>query len=372
VPLVGFVLLVESPPRASLVLLWFGFASAAVVAALVRPSQDRWALLVVLLPPVVLLVELGLPGRFSFARRVLQPTSFVDDGGLVVERLEAVGDGRVFSYATDRPGDIPYLVRSMRPNANALFGIRSVDGYDGGVQVTTRWAEAMRSLTGGTFDGVQTVKAMAARPFDAERFARLGVRWAVIETSIAPAEDVVPEWSGPVVTEGTLELWENPAYGGEAIVWYASSRRSSQREIADALTPPAPGTAEQALVEPGGPILACAAPCPPDAVPVQRPAPGHVVTSVEASRPALVALAEQYDSGWRASVDGVRVPVVPVDGLLVGVEVPAGVHTIELVYRPPHWTLAWCLTLVGLLLTAALAIVDVVRGRRGSPRPVTT
>ena len=28
----------------------------------------------------------------------------------------------------------------MRPNANVLAGVASIDGYDGGVQITERWA----------------------------------------------------------------------------------------------------------------------------------------------------------------------------------------------------------------------------------------
>ena len=47
----------------------------------------------------------------------------------------------------------------------------------------------------------------------------------------------------------------------------------------------------------------------------------------------LLVVAEHHDPGWGATIDGVAAPVVRVDGVVLGVAVPAGAHTVVLQYR---------------------------------------
>ena len=55
-------------------------------------------------------------------------------------------DGSTISF-TDDLRAAEYGVPGLRPNANVLVGVPSIDGYDGGVQVTERWATALRRFT---------------------------------------------------------------------------------------------------------------------------------------------------------------------------------------------------------------------------------
>jgi hypothetical protein len=59
----------------------------------------------------------------------------------------------------------------------------------------------------------------------------------------------------------------------------------------------------------------------------------------------MVVLADTYFPGWTATVDGRRVPVYETYGMIRGVVVEAGPHTIEMRYRP--WT-----AIAGGLMTA--------------------
>ena len=143
--------------------------------------------------------------------------------------------GRSVALTFDELGDPPYLVASLRPNANALFDIPSVDGYDGGVQVTDRWAEAMSSMANVPFDPELTLRAQIAIPVDTALLGRYGVRWVVIDTRAGDPASIVPGFHGPVATDGTLAVFENPAWRGEAVAWFATQPATDGDEVSSPL-----------------------------------------------------------------------------------------------------------------------------------------
>jgi hypothetical protein len=67
--------------------------------------------------------------------------------------------------------------------------------------------------------------------------------------------------------------------------------------------------------------------------------------TVRAQGPGLLVVGEHFDPGWRAAIDGRRVPVAEVDLAAVGVVLPDSATTVELRFVP-----------VGLWPGAALAI----------------
>ena len=81
---------------------------------------------------------------------------------------------------------------------------------------------------------------------------------------------------------------------------------------------------------------------------------------VEASRPALVVLADTWDPGWRASVDGRPAAVLRANVTFRAVMVPPGQHVVQMVYRPRA---AW-LGLVTSLASLAVAAIAVIARRR--------
>ena len=108
---------------------------------------------------------------------------------------------------------------------------------------------------------------------------------------------------------------------------------------------------------PGGRAFLAAGDAPLDA-PVPAPElgslafledePNRVRLQVEASRPALLVLADTYFPGWRASVDGTPAEILPVGGAVRGVRLPEGAHEVEFRYAPLSFS-------VGLLLAALAA-----------------
>jgi hypothetical protein len=332
-------------------------------------------------------VELGAASLHSAPRALLADQPFTALGGPVTAGLAAQPD-RMLSIAS-QPPDYGYLTRALRPNTNETFGVRNLDGYDGGVQVTKPWVAAMAPLAAGPFNRDLPLSFQIALPVSPERLARFGTRYVIIDpVAVATvygiadpsgptgrakgAELVVPGWKGPVLTDGTIEVWENPAWRAEAHVAYRTRvvpdapdpGGSSAREPVDtwlATWTPALRDADPsvALVAPGGPELACAddRTCAPTPVAVERPHPGVVRAEVDLAGDGLLVVPELHARGWTATVDGTAADIVSTDAMSQGVRLGPGRHTVELSYRPPGFGLGLVVSIVSLMIVAALAFV---------------
>jgi Gpi18-like mannosyltransferase len=81
---------------------------------------------------------------------------------------------------------------------------------------------------------------------------------------------------------------------------------------------------------------------------------GAFSATVRANRAAAVLLKESFDPRWTVTVDGIAEKPVMIAPSLVGVEVPAGTHTVAFRYKPyPDYPI---LVTVGLLSLATLII----------------
>ncbi|MDH5224360.1 MAG: YfhO family protein, partial [Actinomycetota bacterium] len=101
--------------------------------------------------------------------------------------------------------------------------------------------------------------------------------------------------------------------------------------------------------------------------------PEQVRIAVRATAPSIVVVRTTFEDGWRATVDGVEESVLPVDGFLQGVAVPAGEHEVRLTYRDPAVSAGVRAGLVAwtTLALAGLAAFGVERRRARLSRPAT-
>ncbi len=345
-------------------------ASTAPAAVRRKLGTAAGALVVVagvLVPAALVTGELGLHSRHSFARHLTLDEAPEDVDDPILTFLDAHPEGRTIAATFDEFGDPNYLAAGLRPNANALFDIRSVDGYDGGVQVTERWVDTLRAVL-GDFDLELTLRAQLQAPMDDDLWARLGVRYVVMDPRGTPADQLLPGWIGPVSTSPRFEVWENPAWRADALAYFGTRPVADAAEAGSLLVADASGA--YALTESDAPALRCRASsgdCDPQTLPIDRPNPEHITISTNFDRPAMVVVSEQWNDGWRATIDGESADVVPVDGLALGVEVPPGEHALRLTYRPGGLTSM--LVIAAIASLAAIAcLVDPVRFRR---RPAT-
>jgi hypothetical protein len=86
----------------------------------------------------------------------------------------------------------------------------------------------------------------------------------------------------------------------------------------------------------------------------------RVEVKVSAPAPGILLLTDRHDSAWKVTVDGQSAPLLRCNYLMRGVQVPAGVHSVEFTYHPGmggFWLMAGCV-MAGLALLVFLAFAE--------------
>ncbi len=260
---------------------------------------------------------------------------------------------------TDDGKSADYQVPGLRPNANALQDIASIDGYDGGVQITQRWADALRRFQPDPPTELPLRNSLTV-PIEPGPLARLGVRYILLDRT-RPPDDFIPGWTGPLAVDDLFEVWENPAWLGDAVAWPSAIVSDDPAEL---LRDDAASVARTALVSDPSTALDCPADCDPFGLDVRRPRPERIEVSADLERPTVVSVAQQALPGWTLTVDGADAEVVEVDGIFLGALVPAGEHDIVFTYRSPWLIPTIVVSLLATAATIALLIGDMVARRR--------
>ena len=92
----------------------------------------------------------------------------------------------------------------------------------------------------------------------------------------------------------------------------------------------------------------------------------HITVSVRMETPGLVVLADLWDKGWRAYLNGQRLPILRTNHAVRGVMAPAGSGTLEFRYEPASF--AWGLRLSGLA-AGVLLVWGIIGLRPNRQRP---
>jgi hypothetical protein len=260
-----------------------------------------------------------------------------------------------------------FLHERMPPLQGAMCGLRMIDGFE--QLVDTRYMDLLGLDTRGVYaDGAGLAENNTV-------LSMLSVRYLVVSPPMAPViEDIrVPET--PVA--GYRERLYRKVYeGGGAIVY--ENPNALPRAWAVRRLIPLPGGLDNRAYLMGTPIdpsLAAlvseediprgGAAFSPGAVEAVSDRPGRIEFSAKfPDGEGFLVLSEHYMKGWRAEIDGVSAEVVRVDGVLQGVRVPGGGHTVVFAYRPP-----WVLAALGIgavaLLGVSILIIRAGFGVRG-------
>ena len=262
---------------------------------------------------------------------------------------------------------------TLLPSANLLYGIPMVGGYDSMELATTA---DLVGLLSNDERGAYFVKEI--RQFDrteALPLARLlGVRYVLSPIELPPPYELR--------LDGPTRVYEDPGVAPRLTRAERAVLRTDREARLAVLGAPThdPGTVvlealpagvelaptaraaleageavdvaplEGELVSYGDLEVVVRVTAGPSALdPGYDPALGASRPDLQGTLPALVRLADAWDAGWVAELDGVPVPVERVDHGLRGVVVPPGEHELVLRYAPRGLRIGLLLGLVGAL-----------------------
>ena len=316
--------------------IWLGTALLAIVVTVttVRRPQIRTHLARGLI--ALLVLEMLLLDRASIVDDVTSDVPAEQLGSATTEWLSST-DGYTIALTDDGGGGPDYLVPSLRPNAAAMFDIASIDGYDGGVQVTRRWANALERISPAPNPELP-LRSSVAPPLDPVALARFGVRYVLLDVTDDPSA-LVPGWRGPMATDDRFAVYENPDWIAPA--WAI---------VTDA---------------PDAPV--CEVDCTYRPVDLRVLSPEHLRVGTNLEQSAVVTVPRQALAGWHVTVDGKSAEVTVVDELFLGVRVSAGEHVIEWRYRPAWLAPSVFASLIGVAVTLLLLWGRRPRWRRSTP-----
>ncbi len=223
---------------------------------------------------------------------------------------------------------VEYDDQLIQYNIGDWYGIEAVNAYTAGV-LTKIWNMDVFSPRGMNF---------------------FGVRFYLGKTPLHP--DMIPVFTG----RSGLKVFENPAAFPR--VWSVHSAASSPAsDILKTLRDPAFNLRQTVLM--AGPAPEGIGGCSSAYDDIQMPMhlPNYVQIRAGMQCRGIVILTDSSFPGWRAYVDGKRVPLLETYGGVRGVVVDAGDHLVEMHYRP--WSV-----LLGALMTACASAIAVMAMRR--------
>lgn len=147
----------------------------------------------------------------------------------------------------------------------------------------------------------------------------------------------------------------------------ASVIKSDAEAVSYMLSPAFDPDAEVVLSKPS-PIALDGAP-PDGSVRWTERSPNRLVLDVTTARPALLVVADNWFPAWKATVDGEAAPMMRAYHTLRAVPVPAGSHTVEMVYESRVVGLSLLVSIfltLGLVGATGLQMMRERRGRRES------
>jgi len=182
----------------------------------------------------------------------------------------------------ERPGEHRVLDLASFDVTSTLYGVRHLQGY--GHPIVASLARYYESAWKDYYSSGPCALGHGKSVKSPQVLDRLDVRWIVAR------ERLDPRWK-EIAREGDITLFENPTAKGPAFLTGDGSAALSR-------------------------------------------SPNRIDISCLARTPSLLVVSEAWMPGWKASLDGRRVPARPYENALISVEVPAGNHAVRLEYAP--------------------------------------
>ena len=343
---------------------------------MVHHERLRWAgasfLSVAALGLIAVLLRLGrrwpavigggvLVTHLVFQVVVLRPAIAIDEVAPYVEPsplLELVPEGAMVVYGKDRKTfGAPNLPLSEYPDYRALWLQRQVyrELYPAaGIQTGRRYAFNVSPEGLDSFLTRVTVQALGTLT-DLGRvrvLAASGVEYLLLDRSLAEDAAREAELVGSSPTLGGEILVYRILRPAAAVQMVGGVRRAPHLNaaiawmVADDFDP----RAETVLPEGGEPLSG-----PPGAVEVISSSPEELIVAVDSSEPGVLLVQRAFLPLYKATIDGARAPLVAANVHRLGLDMPAGEHSVRIWVDRNPFRISGGIALLSLVLLCGLS-----------------
>ena len=221
-----------------------------------------------------------------------------------------------------------------------------------------RWIDAAVDLS--PYLGRPMTLVLSTGPGDSGAFDWAG--WGGLRLAASadsPAEDTLPA-QFQLAYDGDVKVYENRDAFPRAFVVHRVEVASETHEAIARMNEEDFDPAQTAVIE--GElskdqlaILAASPVSDTSSAEITHYSNNKVELTARMDTPGLLVLSDTYYPGWKAYVDGKRVPIYPTDLAIRSVFVPAGEHEVKFVFSPGSFKLGAAITLASLAALAAYA-----------------
>lgn len=235
------------------------------------------------------------------------------------------------------------------------FGLSGIEGYDAVYQ--KRYGEFIRSLSDGQIITPERSVVQFAKiaKFSEQALQLLGVRYIVHRLSDGRFSWAYPYWEYPhyqsVYRDEQYEVFENQKALPRAFLASSYLVRVTDQGIIDTLYSEGLDPRQTLILETDPEIAPQSGEGTAD---ITKYTPNEVVIKTASTTPKLLFLSDVYDPGWRAAVDGKEARIDRADYDFRAVAVPAGEHTIRMVYWPKSFVYGLWIAMLGAGLMAVM------------------
>jgi hypothetical protein len=273
--------------------------------------------------------------------------------------LRAQFSGRLSSDGVSNLLSFTRLREVAAPNTGMISGLPTLDGYDGGLLPTQRFAQLKQALMGSSEYKPDLPMREVKGPVPSSRtLAAFGVGYLLVGTDRGAADD---GWEGIGAEGGPLRLLRNRNLLPRAFVVHQVQSYADEGQLLGAIGQT--DLSRVALLSEELHFDGVESPGD-ETVTLSADGAGSLDITTALRSPGLLVLSDSYYPGWKAYVDGVESRILRADFAIRAVQLSAGTHTVHFVYDPLTFKVGAAISVLGVFAVVAMLAAGWRRRRR--------